>query len=187
MVDIVGSVPMKSANFLMADSGTKVNIIFVKKVYYNVPLYCQGKTKLCWAYCQVMIESYQKKITISQKEADERAKEIAIDVHGESWNKGGWPTNLGEAVIVTNILQLYLILSINGPVYAYYSNGKTHHHLVVVTGVDIDNNIVYTNNPWGIQGEQSFESFKKQVAKNWYSAGLGMVFVELFLVKRNKT
>ncbi len=134
-----------------------------------------------------MIESYQKKITISQKEADERAKEIAIDVHGESWNKGGWPTNLGEAVIVTNILQLYLILSINGPVYAYYSNGKTHHHLVVVTGVDIDNNIVYTNNPWGIQGEQSFESFKKQVAKNWYSAGLGMVFVELFLVKRNKT
>ena len=105
----------------------------------------------------------------------------------EDWNKGGWPTNLGEAVIVTNILQLYLILSINGPVYAYYSNGKTHHHLVVVTGVDIDNNIVYTNNPWGIQGEQSFESFKKQVAKNWYSAGLGMVFVELFLVKRNKT
>ena len=29
----------------------------------------------------------------------------------------------------------------------------------MLTGIDLLNNKVYTNNPWGIKGEQSFEEF----------------------------
>ena len=39
-----------------------------------------------------------------------------------------------------------------------HKNGKDAHY-VVVTGVDVNNNIVYTNNPWGYKGEQTFEDF----------------------------
>ncbi|MBR3137012.1 MAG: hypothetical protein IKG32_08385 [Clostridia bacterium] len=42
--------------------------------------------------------------------------------------------------------------------YAYYS-GESSSHLVVITGVNVTKNIVYTNNPWGIKGEQSFDEF----------------------------
>ena len=46
-----------------------------------------------------------------------------------------------------------------------YSNEKeTRKHLVVVTGVDVINDVIYTNNPWGEQGEQSFEEFLNGVA-----------------------
>ena len=182
MTDTVGSVPMRNTNSLMTDGGEKGNIVFVTKVKYQVPLYKQGDTNLCWAYCQVMIESYQKKIYLSQEEADKRSREIAVEVNGESWNDRGWPTNIGKAVEISNIKQLYKVLAINGPVYAYYSNGKNNHHLVVVTGDDVDNNIIYTNNPWGIQGEQSFNSFKKHVAKKFLDCGGGMRFIRLYLI-----
>ena len=125
---------------------------------------------------------FQKKIYLSQEEADKRYREIAVEVNGESWNDRGWPTNIGKAVEISNIKQLYKVLAINGPVYAYYSNGKNNHHLVVVTGVDVDNNIIYTNNPWGIQGEQSFNSFKKHVAKKFLDCGGGMRFIRLYLI-----
>ena len=52
----------------------------------------------------------------------------------------------------------------NGPIYACYlanaASGEQVGHLVVVTGVDIWNDRVYTNNPWGVQGYQKFEDFK---------------------------
>lgn len=31
--------------------------------------------------------------------------------------------------------------------------------MVVATGVDLETGIVYTNNPWGISGEQTFDEF----------------------------
>ena len=34
-----------------------------QKVKYNVPLYKQGNLNLCWAYCQVMVESFYSKKT----------------------------------------------------------------------------------------------------------------------------
>ena len=54
----------------------------------------------------------------------------------------------------------YSYVKQNGPIYAYYC-GNDNAHLVVVTGVDIWNNKVYTNNPWGIKGEQTFDEFKE--------------------------
>ena len=43
-----------------------------------------------------------------------------------------------------------------GPVYGYYFNAASSSaHFVVITGVDVNNNQVYTNNPWGIKGKQT--------------------------------
>lgn len=44
--------------------------------------------------------------------------------------------------------------------YAYYcAENNISAHLVVVTGVDLLNRVVYTNNPWGVGGPQSYNEF----------------------------
>ena len=154
-----------------------------KSVKYSVPLYDQGNSNLCWAYCQVMIESYQNGKTLKKKEADKRATEIAIARHGKTnWNKGGWPSNLGEKRDIDTIETLYNILLNSGPVYGYYASSDSAH-LIVVTGVDVNKNRVYTNNPWKVKGKQTFEEFKKGVAKNFYHSGQNLVFKHIYLVK----
>ena len=42
---------------------------------------------------------------------------------------------------------------------AVYYNDVLGGHVVLVTGVDINNNVIYTNNPMGYQGAQSFIDF----------------------------
>ena len=158
-------------------------------IKYNVPLYDQGSLKLCWAYCQVMIESYQSNNQLTQEQADERAKEIAVSVHGQKdWNSAGVPTNYGNRVDISTIEELYNVIRKHGPVYAFYSNGKTGKkysgHLVVVTGVNLSSGKVYTNNPWGVQGTQSFKQFRKGVARRWYQPNGGLKFVCLYLIKQ---
>ena len=156
-------------------------------IKHNVPLYDQGDHNLCWAYCQVMVESYNSGKNLSQKEADLRAKEIACEVNGsDNWDTGGWPTNLGREVGIDSIQALYDAVSQNGPVYAYYYNNKTgkdsRAHLVLVTGVNLISGKVYTNNPWGVKGRQTYKSFQKGVAKRWYSSGQGMTFQCIYLI-----
>ena len=64
-----------------ARAGRKVKT--VRRVQYNVPLYNQGKTNLCWAYCQVMVEDFHAGITRTSQEADAQARKIAVSVYGE--------------------------------------------------------------------------------------------------------
>ena len=40
--------------------------------------------------------------------------------------------------------------------------------MVIVTGVDLNEGIIYTNNPWGVQGRQTFEEFQDCFATKWY-------------------
>ena len=157
-------------------------------VKYNVPLYDQGDYRLCWAFCQVMVEDYQSGNVRSQQEAVARARALAIAVNGERnadgkeiWNRGAWPTNCleynekGVPIPVSgldNIFELYLYIKNNGPVYAYYSfnaqNPKdSRAHLVVVTGVNLFQCTVYTNNPHGIAREQTYVEFL-----NGYAGGV---------------
>ena len=154
-------------------------------IMYDVPLYNQGNLNLCWAYCQTMIEAYRSGIKYNQNGANQRAKEIAISKHGkDNWNQGGWPSNLGEAIgkeNVNSIEDLYSILDDNGPVYGYYSNPK-QAHLVIITGVDLNTNKVYTNNPWGVRGVQSFEDFQKGFAKHWWQFSSSMPFSAIYLI-----
>ena len=133
------------------------NALYVK---YDVPLYNQGDAPLCWAYSQVMVESYHTGNTLTQTEADNRAREIAVSVYGEdNWRQAGWPTNTGKKISSVNRFSLRAELK-NGPLYGYYANSDSGH-LIVITGVDVRNGIVYTNNPWGISGQQSIKDFKK--------------------------
>ena len=132
-----------------------------KTIRYLVPLYSQGNYKLCWSYCQTMIESYKKGEVYGKAHADYRAHEIAREVYGDdihNWNKAGWPTNMGEEISITNILELYALLDNNGPLYAFHK-GNGGSHLVVVTGINLYNRKIYTNNPHGVYGIQSYEDF----------------------------
>ena len=105
-----------------------------------------------------MIESYQNGTTLTKKQANARAAEIAQEYHGSMdkkvWNAAGNPTNMGDFIDIDNIVALYGILADNGPVYArYYNAGAATGHLVVVTGVNLYSGVVYTNNPWGVRGK----------------------------------
>ena len=128
--------------------------------YYEVPLYSQKNKPICWAVCQTMVTSYQNKEVLTQKEEFKASKNLAKNKYGRKWKKGGVPDNMGNALMLPNIEWLYIMLKNNGPMYARYEtpNGG---HLIVVTGVDVEKNIVYTNNPHGYQGQQSFEDFQR--------------------------
>ena len=130
-----------------------------KRVIYDVPAYTQGDTNLCWAYCQVMYDCYNNGEKLTQRQADTKAKEIAIAKHGSDYDRSAFPDNCGpETVNINDIELLFDILKSAGPVYAYYSNGFGAH-MVVVTGVDLNTGTVYTNNPAYGSGAQSFDEF----------------------------
>ena len=70
--------------------------------------------------------------------------------------------NLGTAYDVSEIDFYFLAEKLTqGSLYAYYrdSNPKGGAHLIVITGVDIKNKPVYTNNPWGRAGIQTYSEF----------------------------
>ena len=115
-----------------------------------------------------MVEDFRAGRTQTNAQATARAIEIAIGYHGASgiddratWDQGGWPTNcynlFGETGI-ENINDLYKAVVNRVPLYAYYG-GDSGAHLVVVTGVNLTKGMVYTNNPWGISGEQTYSEF----------------------------
>ena len=135
-------------------------------IYYDVPLYDQNGYKLCWAFCQIMVEDYKKKRKKSNEQATARAIDLSVSIKGANWNEGGWPTNSSAPFWESNrsspptLIELFYILQDSGPVYAYYA-GTSGAHLVVITGVNLTDGIIYTNNPWGIAGEQTYEEFLK--------------------------
>jgi len=149
----------------------------------KVPLYNQGSTSLCWAYSQTMVESFNNKTKLKQKEADARARELAVAKNGaDNWNQGNWPDGVDPSnrVTIANITELYDLVVEKGPVYAYYANADSAH-LVVVTGVSVYKNQVYTNNPWGVKGKQSFEGFQDGFATKRNQDGQGMTFGCIYL------
>ena len=128
-------------------------------ITYDVPLYDQGKYRLCWAYCQLMIKSFYQGEELEPELAEDAAIEIAKKYHGDKdWNKGLSPSKIGKKAKIDSIIDLYWLLCNKGPLYAYYCNDNSAH-LVVVTGVNIKTGTVYTNNPWNVPGIQSYSDF----------------------------
>jgi hypothetical protein len=157
------------------------------RVFYNVPLYDQDKYRLCWAFCQVMIEDYRSSMITCREKAEQRAIKIAKDravaEHERTWNKGRFPLNCGDIHSIDRIYDLYDLLVQNGPLYGYYANdSNTSAHLIVITGVDTVKNIVYTNNPWGVRGEQQFEDFLDGVAREGNQSSQGLHFKWAYVV-----
>ena len=150
-------------NVMMADSGysNSNNKRVISVVKNDVPLYDQGETNLCWAYCMLMRESYETGNTITDESVDLEAKRLGKKYNGPFWNAGLLYFRLGSKRKITNIETLHNYVYNYGPLYAAYSNYANvfSGHVVLVTGIDLETGIVYTNNPWDCQGAQSFEDF----------------------------
>ena len=165
-------------------SSNTTNSTSSKRIKYDVPLYSQGKTNLCWAYCQVMVEEFQSKIgggqVKTQSEAEYRAIQIANSVNSVCWNSGNRPQNISQSIAakdITSIDSLYEYLQ-NGPIYAGFASSPEIGHIVVVTGVDLETGVVYTNNSWGICTEQTFSEFKYGLMAD----GKQMPLIEIMLI-----
>ncbi|MBP5753697.1 MAG: hypothetical protein J6W60_12715, partial [Treponema sp.] len=134
-----------------------------RSILYDVPLYYQDTTNLCWAFCMVMRQSYYEGIILDEVPAHD-----AAIVLGERYHPIlGWDTALpffmlGKKAKYNSIEDLYLLLKDNGPLYvAYRYKNIKDGHVVLITGVDVDNGYVYTNNPWRVQGRQTESDFKR--------------------------
>ena len=139
---------------------------YEKKIQYDVPVYDQGTYLLCWAFCMVMMHAYKTGQDLSQTQATKKAIAYAKLYNGANdWNKANSPKDAGAYVSVDSINDLYNLLEKSGPLYAHYDgkdgNGKKSGHGVIVTGANVTTNTVYTNNPWGKPGEQTFDDFLK--------------------------
>ena len=136
-------------------------------IQYWIPIYDQGSTGLCWAYCQVMIECYTLGITLTDEEAKYRACQIADEVFGSAdpkrYDKAYYPQNkraIGPfSFLINDITDLYYMLEDCGPIFAYYTKGSKGHY-VIITGVNVAKDIVYITNPWGRREVLSFEESK---------------------------
>ena len=132
-----------------------------KVIKYEIDCFHQGQTSLCWAYCMVMRHIYDSGETISEDEAFIRAKKLGELYHPIL----GWNTGLpfflqGKKAKIASVNDLYNLLVDYGPVYAAYKIPWSFTgHIVLVTGVDVTMDKVYTNNPWGVPGEQSYSEF----------------------------
>ena len=126
---------------------------------HDVPLYEQGNTNLCWAYSQIMVEDSLNDTIRTQGEADTRARELGEAQNGvDNWDGPGWPTNVGEQIIINDFYDVAIAV-IDNPVYAQYSSSTSIDHLVVVTGVSLKNKTIFVNNPWGENGELTYDEF----------------------------
>ena len=159
---------------------------------YDVPLYNQNGYNLCWAFCQVMVEDYKTRITRTKEKAEDRAIQIAITYHGasgiedrETWDKSGWPTDVVVRSVpnINSINSLHSALIKYGPLYACYGDPYDFRHLIVVTGVNLTKGLIYTNNPWGVAGEQTYAQFLRgfvNMPREW-----NMPF-EFYLISQQK-
>ena len=142
-------------------------------ILYDVPLYKQKWTNLCWAFDQLMVESWRLNVVYSDKEAEEKARQMAIRTYKPTQHKNpenhfGSPEHSSTVNFLVNIYMLYYLLDQYGPIYARYENQFGYGHSIVITGVDVSNNIVYTNNSHGVRGQQSYEEFLNGVCRPWY-------------------
>ncbi len=129
---------------------------------YDVDLYKQGDTDYCGLYCQVMAESYANQTHYTKNQAKERVLELYEESgKGETINIGANPLNRGAPVKIENIMDVYKLVE-DGPAYASYVSAYGRH-MVLVTGVDYQNGLIYTNNPWGYSGIQTFDEFQNGV------------------------
>ena len=145
-------------------------------VYYDVACVNQGTTKLCGLYSEAIVEAYYEERPLTKEDANQRVRELQkIQFQDENAefdpNHDMYPSNRGTAHSIDNIETLASLLQ-NGPIYASYQRGSDGH-MVVVNGVDVDKNIVYTSNPWGIKGSQSFDEFLSGPTLKWWMFAKG--------------
>ena len=108
----------------------------IAPLIYKVPLFSQGGWKLCWAYCAVMIYCYKNNVTdMTQEEADLMAFSFAYEYQLDK-------LQIDAMTIGT----------------CWWNQGGWPADIgTECLARDIGS--IYTNNPWGYSGEQTFEEF----------------------------
>lgn len=104
----------------------------------------------------------------------------------DDWNQGGRPQKIKKTIIaseITNLEDLYDIIYENGPVYDWYANNEGEGHAIVITGVSLKENKVYTNNPWGVRGKQSFNQFNQGFTTSWWMESSDMTFDRIYILE----
>ncbi|MBR6208399.1 MAG: hypothetical protein IKQ69_05325, partial [Oscillospiraceae bacterium] len=132
------------------------------QIIYQVPCLDQEETNRCWAYCILMRKSYEMGYTLAKEQMIECINSFGF-LYKLCWkNNWGLPFFLqGKKADMNSIEDLFELLIDQGPVYAAYKIPRSSKgHIVLVTGVDIEANRVYTNNPWHVKGVQSFSGFQ---------------------------
>ena len=95
-------------------------------------------------------------------------------------------SNINNASCYFTINDIYNYINLYGPLYAEYFDYRTEEinansHMIMVIGVDLKKNLVYTYNPWGIIGCQTFESFimycLDKNGKNFKSSGSHLAYL----------
>lgn len=117
-----------------------------------------------------MRKCYEVGHTFSEKEILDTVDSFAL-LYQLYWHANwGLPFFLqGEKADMNTIEDLYGLLQDNGPVYAAYKiPGTFKGHIVLVTGVDVEANRVYTNNPWNVIGVQTFSDFLSDFCPGTY-------------------
>ena len=114
----------------------------------------------CGPFCETMVTSYLLGIDLGQEFAASYTEMRCVLFAGDR-NKAYWPKNaMQNNRVEHNMAAIFLTMyTTQKPLYACYRDLGDAGHLVVVTGVDLEKGIVYTNNPWGIAGSQPFDDF----------------------------
>ena len=135
------------------------------RIYYDVPVWGQGMTNLCWAFAEYEVTCFREGKPGSLQGARRYADERSLQTYKPGEHKNphdhlGAPRCTRIASGAESVGQLCAILRENGPIYAQYR--RLHFcHFVVVTGADAGRGCVYVNNSWGKGGRYcvSFDRF----------------------------
>ncbi len=149
-------------------------------ILYDIPVYDQGSYNLCWAYCWVSTYYYREHICKSNIEAY-KDEVLFLKTRFDPIDTGA-DTNRGDSIGEYTLQNLYNQLENSGPLYACYQEPYVSAlipqdgHVVVIIGVDLEKEIVYTYNPWGIVASQRYEDFL-QCHTNEYGNTATVVFL----------
>lgn len=183
----------ESAHITLATaSAGDITVTETSKVIYDVPLYNQGSSGICWSVSMQMVNDWMMGLEHTQKEAFDLSYERAENILDEDVESGLWPYDVSNyADIESNIFSLaeqqridlidldlavpdpeniYQLLVMYGPAYVTYGRydpdnhsiyNRNSGHIVVLTGIDLESDTLYTNNPWGIHGNQNWGEFEE--------------------------
>ncbi len=142
-----------------------------------------------------MAEDYKASRICCPKLVEARIRMIALSAairyKKKTWNSGGFPLNADNRIEIKDEEDLFNYLKDNGPLYAAYywtekeQDGKitNHGHIVIVTGMDLANGLVYTNNPHGVKGIQTFEDFLNCFATSGDTNLLKCERIDIYTIK----
>ena len=157
-------------------AGTKTRLV------YSVPMVRQGPNPICWLACVAMILSFKERrsVTIGELNDGFDPSNSSIGVLNSSWpefydqlSEFGFTSE--RSTMSPDVSYIYDIIRWHGPFilthYAQFpaaipNNGGTH--AVVITGIDMNADKVFYNNPWGTRNDTtSIATIQRSMERLW--------------------